>query len=128
IRSHAPWQKGREFLPGQIVPHIPVKFTVSKIAGISFVCAPYLFGRLYVAAKEGEAARRTDRSVMAVFRTGRRVKDSVRFDHRVADALARQDFVVSRMVGALRQPKSLRVFLKGPAVLFDAGDDLRSDG
>src|SRR5207248_2481545 len=111
----------------QIRPHVieieveadvAVEIAITRVAGISFVPAPDLFGGIELATERGDAVRREDGREHAVARPRPRVQHTVRVRDEPADVRLLQNSFHAGGVGAFRQPDAARIATETTAIMI----------
>src|SRR5207247_11478576 len=102
----------------QIETDVAVEIPVARVAGITLVPAPNLFGGIQVAAKSSDAVRREDRRKHAEARTRVGVQHAVRVRDEPADVRLLHNIFHTGGVSAFGQPDAARIATETTAVMI----------
>ena len=112
----------------EVKPDVAIEIPVTRIARITLLPAPDLFGGLEVAAERGNALGCKNRRKHAVTRTRACVQDAVRIHDEPADVRLLQDTFHAFRVSAFRQPDAGRIAIETTPVLIARDEDLGARG
>src|SRR5437867_13051094 len=92
-------------LHGKIEPRVTIKLPVSRVAGVTSLCAPNLSARVTIACKGGRSRARVRGRVNRPGRPRLSKQEAVRVQNKPADVCFLQSGLQARRVSAFRQPK-----------------------